>query len=257
MDGRYGSDKNSEDDRNLDPRDRYPESRSLGGRGGQSEELHTPSGLSPWLGVWIHPRLVTRDFMYSSRPLRSALLLAIIASMFSALNTASTRSLGDEFSTLGLILSILVSGLVSGLLTYYVGSWLLKLVGGWLGGEGSIKDMRVVVGRISGMLGIMIGLLWVPELLIAGRENFTSLTPNLDSSAIRTMLYLGFVVLEGILGFWAFVLILHAVGEAHRFSAWRALLMCIILGVVLILIVVVVVVIVALLSAGTMGMLGL
>ncbi|WP_172252733.1 hypothetical protein [Saccharibacillus deserti] len=91
----------------LDPRGRYPESRSPGERGGQADSRHTPSGLPPWFGVWIHPRLVARDFIYSSKPLRGALLLA----------------------------------------------------------------------------------------LLAGRENFTSLTPNLEGSAVRSLLYLGVLLL--------------------------------------------------------------
>lgn len=254
MDGRYGRDNNEPNERELDPRDRYPESRSLSGRGGQADSRHTPSGLSPWRGVWMHPRLVTRDFIYSARPLRGALLLALIASMFGALNTASTRNWGDDMSLPMLVLSVMVTGLISGLVTYYVVSWLFKLVGGWLGGVGSSKDMRIVVGRISGMLGIMIGLLWIPELLIAGRENFTFETPNLDSSTLRSLLYMGVLLLEFAFGFWAFVLILHATGEAHAFSAWRALLMYFILGVLLLLVLVAVVLVVALVSGTALGM---
>jgi hypothetical protein len=33
-----------------------------------------------------------------------------------------------------------------------------------------------------------------------------------------------FIVVEGVLGVWGFVILLKTIGEVHRFSAWRALL---------------------------------
>lgn len=208
--------------------DRY---RNEGG-GRISRENHVPSGLSPWRDIWMHPRLVARDFLYSADPLRNALPLALIAGLFTALNTASTRNWGDAMSTGGLIASVVIVGLIGGLLTYYLGAWLLKVVGGWLGGVASTREMRIISGRIQGMLSIMVGLFWIPELLIAGKENFTLFTPVLDASLMRSLLYFGVAILEFVGTAWAGVLILHATGEIHGFSAWKALLMYVIVTII-------------------------
>lgn len=254
--GSYNDQSNESGSYDRQPNDPYrgaPERPN----GRRPENGPTPSGLSPWLSVWIHPRRVTRDFMHSSNPLRNALWLAIIAGMFNALNTASTRNLGDQMSGAGIAMTVLITGILTGLGTYYIGAWLLKLVGGWLGGVASTRDMRIVSGRIVGMLGIMVGLFWIPELLIAGMENFTYLTPNLDESLIRSLIYFAIILLEFAFGVWSFVLILHATGEVHRFSAWKALLTFVITGALAILVFVAIVFVIALLTGGVFGLFGL
>lgn len=253
--GSYRDEPNEENRYGRQPNDPYGGSPHEQ-QGSRREEDRALGGLSPWLRVWIHPRQVTRDFMRSSDPLRGALLLALIAGVFNALNTASTRNSGDVMSAGSLAVSVLLGGLIGGLATYYIGAWLMKLVGGWLGGVGSTQDMRIVSGRISGMLGIMVGLFWIPELLIAGMENFTYLTPNLDASMPRTLLYLLFVLLEFAFSAWSFVAILHAAGEAHRFSAWKALLMFVILGFCVFLLVFIVILVIALTFGAAFGAFG-
>ncbi|OWR27091.1 hypothetical protein CDO73_22830 [Saccharibacillus sp. O23] len=213
--------------------DRYRDDRYRhAGNGRISRADYVPSGLSPWRHIWLHPRLVARDFLYSADPLRNALLLALIAGCFTALNTASTRNWGDDMSTGGLIASVVIVGLIGGLLTYYLGAWLLKVVGGWLGGVASTSEMRIISGRIQGMLSIMVGLFWIPELLIAGKENFTLLTPVLDANLTRSLLYFGVSMLELAGSVWSGILILHATGEIHGFSAWKALLMYVIVTII-------------------------
>lgn len=66
-------------------------------------------------------------------------------------------------------------------------------------------------------------LLWPPELSLLGREMFTTATPTLDANPIL-FVPLGFLILlEVVVGVWAFVVFLKALGEAHGFSAWRSL----------------------------------
>ncbi len=240
MDGRYGGNGRNN-----------PYRSERNDRIGREE--HVPSGLSPWRDIWLHPRLVTRDFLHSTDPLRGALLLALIAGVFNMMDRASNNHQGDHLSTFGLILNILISCVLSGLVTYYVGSWLLKVVGRWVGGVGATREMRIVSGRIFGMLSLMIGILWIPELLIAGRDAFTTATPLLDSSGTRSLLYTVVVGIEVILAVWAFVLILHAIGEIHGFSAWKALLALILTGIIVFLVVFLIILIVALLFGSVLA----
>ena len=67
------------------------------------------------------------------------------------------------------------------------------------------------------------GLLWIPYLLLFGKEMFTTDMPRVETSVILSVIYtaLGAADMAGAL--WGFVVLLKCLGEAHRFSAWRAL----------------------------------
>lgn len=179
---------------------------------------------SPWLRVWLQPKRVTREYLDSSDPRRNALLLSMIASVLNAFDTAAGSNWGDDRSMPVLIVQAVLIGLFVGFAGYYIAAYFLKKVGSWLGGAGSVDEMKVVVGRISGMMAIAIGLTWIPEWLIAGRELFTANTPVLDASPVRTLLFSGMQFLEIGLGVWLFVVFVQATSEVHRFSAWKALL---------------------------------
>jgi hypothetical protein len=65
--------------------------------------------------------------------------------------------------------------------------------------------------------------LWVPELALFGDELFTSHTPRLYSNPLLGLGLLGFGVLEIVVGVWAIVIFLKALGQVQGFSAWKAL----------------------------------
>ncbi|NGZ75560.1 Yip1 family protein [Saccharibacillus alkalitolerans] len=236
MDGRHGN-----EDGGNSRVDLYKNEAGGGYRDEGPDESGIRNGRSPWLEVWLHPRQVTRWFLDSANPLRGALALALVSGVLNAFNSASNGNWGDVYSTGGLIARAIVIGLIGGLIGYYVGSFLIKWVGSWFGGVGSMSDMQVVVGRISGMTSIVLGLLLIPELLIAGRELFTEQTPYLDAHPLRSLLLAAVLFVEFALSVWIFVILLHAIGEAHGFSAWKALLVESILIVAVVVVVFVVV----------------
>jgi len=195
----------------------------LNWRDEETGDPHQRDRRSPWLELWVHPRQVTRWFLHSTEPLKNALPLALLAAIFSAFNTASSRNWGDDSSVIGMIFRILITGLISGLAGYYIGAPLLRWVGSWFGGEGTTNDMKVVIGQIASRASILLGLLLIPELLIAGKELFTSATPQLAAEPIRAAALSFLLILEGALGIWLFIVSLQSIGEAHGFSAWKAL----------------------------------
>jgi hypothetical protein len=182
-----------------------------------------PQAISPWKDIWLRPRAVIRSYLDSNDPLKNAIWIALAGGYVGALNQASYRNMGDELSLLSILMAAVVSGAIGGLLTLYFLSWFLGLVGRWLQGQGTSHDLRVAVTRGYHAPLILLGLLWIPELLLFGHGMFTSDTSIIESSMLFTVLFLVFVVLEVILGVWIFILFLKSVGEAHEFSAWRAL----------------------------------
>ncbi len=66
-------------------------------------------------------------------------------------------------------------------------------------------------------------LFWVPQLLLFGKDMFTTETPRIDSSYLLTGLFWGLAAVEMVIGVWTIVAFLKCLGEVQGFSAWRAL----------------------------------
>jgi hypothetical protein len=180
--------------------------------------------LPSWRLVWVKPRHVIRQWLDSNDPEKHAIGISMVAGMFESLNRASTRSVGEVMSLPLIFVSAIVGGAIGGLLMLYLFAAILRVTGGWLGGNGSRSDLRVALVSGCFVPMILIGLLWIPELLLFGSEMFTSETPRIDSSLLLTILFYSLLFLEAVLAIWAFVITLKSVGEAHGFSAWKALL---------------------------------
>jgi len=118
---------------------------------------------------------------------------------------------------------VLVGGMIGGLIGLYLGALILRTTGRWLGGEASYDDMLVALGRGVSMPAAAMGALWIPQLLLFGGEMFTAETPSIDASAWKQVLFYLIITVELILAVWSVAVALKAIGEAHRFSAWRAL----------------------------------
>ncbi|MFE4710532.1 MULTISPECIES: Yip1 family protein [unclassified Paenibacillus] len=185
------------------------------------------ASLTPWLAVWTAPRRTIRGFLDSGNPRRNMIWLSMAAGFLSALGRASSKNFGDEMSLPTIFLMSIPVGIVVGLFTLYVGSFLLKIIGGWLGGRGSRAELQTALARGMFMPAVLLGLLWIPEVLFLGKEMFTSEMPTLESNIAALVVYFTCVVLELVFGVWGLVITMKAIGEAHRFSAWKALLTCV------------------------------
>jgi len=159
-----------------------------------------------------------------TNPRRFVVPLAVLAGFGNSLDNASGRSLGDgnALPVWAIILVCAVLGSLGGLLTLYAGGWLLRLTGRWIGGRATAVEVRSAIAWSSVPL-VWSLLLWPPELALLGRGMFTTATPTLDANPLL-LIPLGFLILlEVVIGAWAVVVFLKALGEAHGFSAWRSL----------------------------------
>ena len=179
--------------------------------------------ITPFFTMWTRPRRTMRAIL-ETNPRRFVIPLAVLSGFGSALDRASGRSIGDgnTLPVWAIILLCVVAGALGGLLTVYGGGWLLRLSGGWLGGGGSYVGVRSALAWSSVPL-IWSLLLWPPELALIGREMFTTATPTLDAYPVLWLPFGLLILLEVVIGIWAFVVFLKALGEAHGFSAWRSL----------------------------------
>jgi len=180
-------------------------------------------GVTPFFSILVRPRRTMRAII-DSNPRRLVLVLAALSGFGSALDNASTSSIGDgnNIPVVAIVALSAVAGSLGGILTLYVGGFVMKWAGRPLGGRATQVEVRAALAWSTVPL-IWALPLWIPELALAGREMFTTATPILAASPLRAVLLVLVVLLEVVLGIWSFVLFLKCLGEVHGFSAWKSL----------------------------------
>jgi hypothetical protein len=180
--------------------------------------------------MWIHPRRTIRQIV-DTDPERHVLLLAAIGGIGEVLNKASTKSTGDHMSLATILLLAGIAGPIGGIISLYIGGAFLRWTGGWIGGHAKARDIRSAIAW-AGVLTIWAMILWVPQLLLFGKEMFTTETPTIDASTVLTALFWLLAAIDVILGVWTIMVFLKCLGEVQGFSAWKALGNCLLMGLV-------------------------
>lgn len=177
-----------------------------------------PAQPNPWFTIWTRPRATIQSIV-SRDPTYLVIPLAALSGVSHTLDRASTKNLGDSFGLPALFAFSIVMGIISGIVGLYLFGFLLRVTGKWLGGQGSPVNIRAAIAWSSVPI-VWALLLWVPELLVFGKDLFTTIAPSI---ADRPMVYLGFVSLELVAAIWGGVVLCKTLGQVQGFSAWRAL----------------------------------
>lgn len=178
--------------------------------------------LRPFQTIWTSPRSTVRAIL-AVDPGRHVLLLASLAGIQRFLDRAAARDAGDSMPTLGILGMAVTIGPLGGLIGLWIGSFLIRLVGKWLGGTASHKHIQTALAWASVPVVYAL-LLWLPLLLFFGKENFTSEAPTFTAHPALTVLAVGIGIADLVLGIWGFVLACHTIAEVQGFaSAWRGL----------------------------------
>ena len=178
--------------------------------------------VNPWVSMWTRPRATIQQIVDTDYAHFSPLVAAICGISY-ALDRAVFRSIGDTTSLPMIIVYAVVGGVITGLISLYVLSALIRWSGTWIGGNASSGHIRTAMAW-SGVPIVWTLPLWLPQLAIFGRELFTTATPRIDDSATLLFGLMGFSVLEFTIGVWVIVLNLKSLGQVQGFSAWKALL---------------------------------
>jgi hypothetical protein len=188
--------------------------------------------MTPWLAIWIHPRVTIRRIManYSEH---QVWLLAGLKGIVHTFDRLSTKNDGDQWELPLLLTFAGLAGPLFGIIGLYLSGYLLRLTGQWLGGKATAKEVRASVAW-SDVPMVVVLALWITGIAILGRELFSSDTPYLDEHPWLSVPLLGQFVLMLVLYVWSFVLLLHCLGEVQGFSAWKALGSVLLAGMVLI-----------------------
>jgi hypothetical protein len=162
--------------------------------------------INPWLHLWTRPRTTMR-FIINRNPRKIILWLAIIGGIISTFAFVDLHALIRTKFVALLFIVLAVLGAVMGIIHLYFSGWLLKLTGSWLGGKGSFIDLKCAVG-------------WSNYPFIVA--NIIAILSAISTPVLWLLTILSLLTL--ILIIWAFVIFMKLIGEAHQFSAWKALL---------------------------------
>lgn len=181
-----------------------------------------PEELKPFRTIWTRPRDTIR-WIVATNPELHVVLLICLAGIGKSLDRASMRNAGDHLPMATIIAAACVVGPLGGLLSLWVSSHLIRITGAWLGGVGNREHIKAALAWAS-VPAVFSILLWLPQLLLAGPDMFTSETPRLDAQPMLLIPLLVTSTAEAVLSVWSFVLLCNTIAEVQGFrSAWRGL----------------------------------
>lgn len=178
--------------------------------------------FNPWLAIWVKPRETMRQVFGTSPGLiHLLLLLGVFVEAFDQVSMEFPADVMLSWGKIGLIISIYV--IIMYPLNYYAFSPFFAWFGRKLGGKGTTERVRYALAYSYIPYFYSFVIIWIPSLLLFGKENFSVETPVIDSSFSLTMIYAFIQFLNLIFAIWALVIAMKCLGEAHEFSAWKAL----------------------------------
>lgn len=180
------------------------------------------SGPGPFRTIWSSPRETIRRIVATDPELHVTLLICL-AGIGESLNRASNRNAGDQLP-LGAILALAcILGPLGGLFGVWIYSHLIRISGKWIGGLGDYEEIKAAIAwaSVPNVVGLV---LWIPLLLITGKETFTEHAPNLVANSNLAIATLLLAIVQLALGIWSLVLLCNTIAEVQDYqSAWRGL----------------------------------
>jgi hypothetical protein len=178
--------------------------------------------LNPWFSIWTKPRATMKE-LFQSTP-RYVFLLFLTGAFVQVLDRASLQHKGDSMGLIQLIVISVIGSLIGAAIYFYLVPTILRWIGSKIGGKGTTERVRYSVAYAYIPMVYSLIIVWLPSLFLFGIENFTTFTPVVDSSSTLTLLFLLFGMVDLVIGIWSTIIFLKCLGEAHQFSAWKALL---------------------------------
>jgi hypothetical protein len=177
--------------------------------------------ITPFFTIWTEPRATIRRIV-DTEPTHYVIALAAIGPAIGALAGQWSRALSNN-ANLSVLWPFWVAASVAiqaviGVVVLFIFGAVFKWSGGLLGGVASRVEVRAalawsqvpaIAGEIVLLLAVLMG---VPM-----PQPTPGAFPHIDPAFYKVLL------VEGVLGFWGFIVSLKCMGEVHRFSAWRAL----------------------------------
>lgn len=191
---------------------------------------------NPWITIWLRPRATMRRIL-DSDPVAHVWLLGAaggIAQGFRAINTDEYGA-APELSVGAVVLISIIVGALSGVVALLVMPYLLRWTGRWLGGEGSLVNLRASLAwaQVPGIWGLALHAVLIAAF---GRQLLDgTVAESLDSGGTAAF-FLAVTLAIAVIAVWQLFTTIKTVAEASGFSAWRAFFNLLLAGIVAVLI---------------------
>jgi hypothetical protein len=177
--------------------------------------------ITSFFTIWTAPRATIRRIV-DSDPTRNVIALAAIGPAISMLVSEWAEALGNN-ANLSVLWPISVAVYVAlsaafGVISLFIGGAIWRWSGSLLGGVASRAEVRAAIAwsSVPGIAAEIVLLIAVLLGVPVPHQRHVPLS-QIDPAFYKVL------VVEGVLGFWGFIISLKCLGEVHRFSAWRAL----------------------------------
>jgi hypothetical protein len=197
----------------------------------------------PWVAIWMSPRETIRKIV-GRDPTQQVIMLGALAGALPSINFFLGAALGftpvPPPARLIPYLPILTLaspfvGAAFGVAGLYLTALAMDWIGRVLGGKGNAVTVRAAVAWsevpqicLSAAMLLILLCTGVWQALVPSMPD-----PNAAAAAAAANPFTLTRGVEAIISIWSFILMLHCVGEVHRFSAWRSLLAFMMPGIVL------------------------
>ncbi len=178
---------------------------------------------SPVRSIWFRPAETIASIAHDNPGYR-LFLLPIVAG-FAILPTMALFATDDDDTRSGFLLSSLVAfGPVIEVLQVFVGAWLIRITGVWLGGRAGATSIQTTIAwcnlpiAILALLGL--GLTMLSALLMETTN--VPLWWN-QSAATATVGWFLFALQTALVG-WSLVILISGLAAVQGYSMWRAAL---------------------------------
>lgn len=161
---------------------------------------------SPWVSVWFSPRpaIACSAAIQPTYIIGALLVLGIAATLYNQIVLAGIASdLQDWRLAFGLVFTSVVFGIIS----FYVGAWILNVFARLLGGGGSVTQTRAACAW-----SVLPTILSSVVILALGAS-----TNHAGLPGVTELLVIVFSL-------WSFIVFLQMLGRVQDFGVWRAFL---------------------------------
>ncbi|GAB4193461.1 MAG: hypothetical protein Tsb0015_16240 [Simkaniaceae bacterium] len=183
--------------------------------------------FNPWLHIWVHPRNTIQKII-ERNPNYRLTALSFIYGFPWLLSVAQSFSLGRFYSAWAILLVALVLAIPVGYILISISAFFFMWLGKLIRGAGGFLTIRSAIAWANVPNAVSI-VIW---LILAGFFKEAAFNSDFAKETSYAGYLMGAFLIQVIFAVWAFILLLHTLGQVQNFSAWMALLNTILVGIV-------------------------
>ena len=184
--------------------------------------------------IWMSPRQVFK-FINQNGYTKFSTILLIFGGITGALNSASTRNMGDIMPLWSVLIVCLIGGGVFGWLYFYIYAALLSWTGKWLKGAGTTKSLFRMISYAL-IPSLLVLFTFMLRIALIGNAEFQRNVDVLDNEFLITALFSISLFVEIVTGIWTLAILVIGISEVQKLSIGKSIVNLILPGVLLIIV---------------------